>query len=459
MPGGVSTPAGEQFTFTKDNWWVPQPVLFGVDDKAAGQPKGADIQNAAVASCILDQLQPDPKPCKTPTPRPTIKGQVAAGASVDMNAHTVGDEYATMIASSDVFSADLPSATLPEGLRGQLLSITDGDSEAAGQIRLVLGSYRQTVTISGGTGTDTFKMKFGDQKTAALAFGASAATVQGALEGLSNLGTGMVTVTKSGNAYTIELRGKLYVSNGTQFSATDLTGAESTTNPRIFSHAHAAVVVDESEGNTNVAEGSGSVATNNDTIRVRLSSDPGGNVDVTLGDHAAGLLQYFQGGVLNNVVHFNSTGSGAGYHRWDQFIAVEVRAVDDGVVRGFHKADLVATAAAYNDYVSSVSIADDNWVGARVVESNGGTSVIEFKDSDFGLTQSQAHTDGLPFQDYYSRCRRRPTQARRSASPPRPSRRARPRRAASSRSPSRSRYAWAAAARALPTPRSRPWSR
>ena len=181
-----------------------------------------------------------------------------------------------------------------------------------------------------------FKLNFGDQKTAALALGADADTVRTALEALSNIGAGMVVVTKNGDTYTIELRGKLYLSYGTQFEATDLTGAETTSRAiddssvklnsawsvepapnkatfevalfsdvhvpnvkvRIFSHAHSAVVVDESEGNTNVAECTLSAGcdptaagtNNNDTIRVRLSADPNGSVDVTLGDHAAGLI-------------------------------------------------------------------------------------------------------------------------------------------------------------------------
>jgi Ca2+-binding RTX toxin-like protein len=458
VAGGVSTPTPAQLTFTNsstcstDNncWWVPQTVLFAVDDMAASVPTGGDIQNAAQALCIIDESSlSDPKDCLTPPePRPTIKGLVGAGgSSVDMNIHTVGDEYATLVAASSVFSYGLPSATLPEGVRGEILSITGGDTEAAGQIRLVLGSYIQKVTVSGGTGSDTFKLKFGDQKTTTLTFGASATTVKAALEALSNIGPGMVAVTKNGDTYKIELRGKLYLSYATQFSATDLTGAETTSSSiddtsvklnspwdveplankatfeiglftdvhvpnvkvRVFSHDHPAVVVDESGGNTNVAECSltagcdptAAGAQNNDTVRVRLSSVPVGVVTVTLGDHAAGLLQYYQGGILDNTIDFNSDGLN-GHHRWDQFVTVEVRAVDDQVVRGFHKADLVATATAYDDYVASVSVADDNWYGVRVVESNGGTSVIEYQGGDFGVSQSDADSADFPFQDSYT---------------------------------------------------------
>src|SRR5207302_534081 len=329
---------------------------FAVDDKAAGVPKGADIQNAVEVDCIRDASSiPDPKPCLTPEPRPTIKGLVKSGQSVDMNPHATGDEYATLVATSGVFAADLPSATLPEGIRGEHLKITGGDDEANGQVRLVLGSYLENVTVTGGGGSDTFKLKFGDQKTGALAFGAGTATVQTALEGLSNIGVGMVVVTKNGDTYTIELRGKLYLSYGTQFQATDLTGAETTSR-----------AIDDSSVKVNSAW-SVEPAPNKATFEVALFSDvhvP--NVKVRIFSHAHSAV-----------------------------------VVDDGVVRGFHKSDLVGTAPGYMDYVSTVSIADDNWYGVRVVESNGGTSVIEYKDGDDGLEQTQAYSDKFPFQDSY----------------------------------------------------------
>jgi hypothetical protein len=78
---------------------------------AASVPTGGDIQNAAQALCIIDESSlSDPKDCLTPPePRPTIKGLVGAGgSSVDMNTHTVGDEYATLVAASSVFSYGLP---------------------------------------------------------------------------------------------------------------------------------------------------------------------------------------------------------------------------------------------------------------------------------------------------------------------------------------------------------------
>src|SRR6185437_1812832 len=80
VAGGVSTPVGQPLTFTSANWWQPQTVFFAVDDRAAGLPKGADIQNSAVASCVLDtSSSSDPLPCLATPPFQPISGQVAGG--------------------------------------------------------------------------------------------------------------------------------------------------------------------------------------------------------------------------------------------------------------------------------------------------------------------------------------------------------------------------------------------
>ena len=75
--------------------------------------------------------------CAPATPCTTAVGgggtaTVSQSRSVDMNAHTVGDEYATLKATTGVFNEFLPSASLPEGLRGGQLKITGNDPEAEG---------------------------------------------------------------------------------------------------------------------------------------------------------------------------------------------------------------------------------------------------------------------------------------------------------------------------------------
>ena len=102
---------------------------------------------------------------------------------------------------------------------------------------------------------------------------------------------------------------------------------------RIFSQGTPAVVVTESEGNTNVAECSGlcnpTVAgvNVNDTIQVRLSAAPkaGQPVTVSLGDHNAGLVAYYPGGVANNQItltlsefHRPQFGGGVVFHHVDE---------------------------------------------------------------------------------------------------------------------------------------------
>src|SRR5262249_60663269 len=93
---------------------------------------------------------------------------------------------------------------------------------------------------------------------------------------------------------------------------------------RIYTHAVPAVVVAESGGGTSVSEGAG--ASGNDTIAVRLSSQPAGDVTVNLDSSAVGLgpdrqLEFYVGGVKTSTLTFTPAGAGA----WDAFQTVEVR--------------------------------------------------------------------------------------------------------------------------------------
>jgi hypothetical protein len=66
----------------------------------------------------------------------------------------------------------------------------------------------QTVTLADAAGADTWTLTFSGQTTSALDDDASAATVQGALEALSNIAVGDVTVTGSaGGPYTVTFAG------------------------------------------------------------------------------------------------------------------------------------------------------------------------------------------------------------------------------------------------------------
>ena len=296
-------------------WWVPQTINFAVDNLAQAIPTSGDIQNSAQVTCVpAGPPPPNPPPCLAPAPRPTIDGTVKNAQSVDMNANTTHDEYATLTATSDIFKADAPSPTLPEGLRGESLKITGGDTEAAGQIRLVLGSYAENLHVTG----PTFTLTFGSA-TATLVAG-TLLSIQAALDSL--LGAGNATVVQGATAsdFQLQLLGTLYLTNDVQFgasagatvlidnstiklnspwSAEPLGSDVVSTNPatfeislfsavqvpnvpvKIYAAPTPAVVVIESNGSTTLAEGDPDVGRPTRRIRSRHEQrlDPGQALD------------------------------------------------------------------------------------------------------------------------------------------------------------------------------------
>lgn len=85
----------------------------------------------------------------------------------------------------------------------------------------------QTVTISGSPTGGTFTLTFGGYTTAGIAYNATAAVVQTALEALTSFGTGNVTVTGSnGGPYTVTFVGSLGLAAQSTMtaSAAGLTG-------------------------------------------------------------------------------------------------------------------------------------------------------------------------------------------------------------------------------------------
>ncbi|MCX5000998.1 hypothetical protein [Streptomyces longwoodensis] len=87
----------------------------------------------------------------------------------------------------------------------------------------------QTATITGGPTGGTFTLTFSSQTTAAIAYNATAAAVQTALENLSNINPGDVTVTgNAGGPYTITFGGQYLGDNVASITATaSLTGGTS----------------------------------------------------------------------------------------------------------------------------------------------------------------------------------------------------------------------------------------
>lgn len=84
----------------------------------------------------------------------------------------------------------------------------------------------QTATITGAPTGGTFVLTFGDVATTDLAYNATAAAVQTALQALPGIGAGNVTVTGSaGGPYTVTFTGALGGQNVAQLTATgDFTG-------------------------------------------------------------------------------------------------------------------------------------------------------------------------------------------------------------------------------------------
>lgn len=136
---------------------------------------------------------------------------------------------------------------LPDMLKAQTHGVTlDGDLFPAGLVKSgthigivtstnLGGPYAgtseevQTVT-EGGSGLTSFTLTYSGQTTVSIAAAASAATVQAALEGLSNIDPGDVAVTGSaGGPYTVTFAGRLANTNVAQMTATPTGGTGTVT--------------------------------------------------------------------------------------------------------------------------------------------------------------------------------------------------------------------------------------
>src|SRR5262249_17274915 len=84
------------------------------------------------------------------------------------------------------------------------------------------GNEVQALTFTAGAGT--FFLSFANQTTGALAFNATASTVQAALQALSAIGAGNVSVTGSPGNYTLTFQGALANTDVPQTTITLLTG-------------------------------------------------------------------------------------------------------------------------------------------------------------------------------------------------------------------------------------------
>lgn len=107
-----------------------------------------------------------------------------------------------LIPSRDPNDARLESARLMPGnyVKGQAVGLR---TTGAAQNEI------QTATVSGSPTGGTFRLALDGVPTAALAYNATGAVVQAALEALANVGTGNVGVSLSGAVYTVTFQGDL----------------------------------------------------------------------------------------------------------------------------------------------------------------------------------------------------------------------------------------------------------
>jgi hypothetical protein len=139
----------------------------------------------------------------------------AATGTVEAHGIALQDGYATQSGFSvgiqgemDGFSGMTPGTALYPSA-----SVAGGlDTSAAPLIAAV--NEVQTVTLHDAAGADTWTLTYSGQTTSALDDDAAAATVQTALEALSNIAVGDVTVTGSaGGPYTVTFAGALAGTN------------------------------------------------------------------------------------------------------------------------------------------------------------------------------------------------------------------------------------------------------
>ena len=139
------------------------------------------------------------------------------------------------------------------------------------------------------------------------------------------------------------------------------------------------VVVAETGANTNVSQArtpGSPAADETDTIAVRLSAAPHGGRHRALGDHGAGLVEYYDGANRVTSIVFSATATPAG-SSGTRSRTLTVRAVDDGVDPRLPSHRSRCAAPGYFQYLSTILIGDNHWPGVRVIESDGSTNVVE----------------------------------------------------------------------------------
>jgi len=103
-----------------------------------------------------------------------------------------------------------------DGENGSIVQSFDFGDAVTQNTHIGPWNEKQTVTITGTPTGGTFTLTYSGQTTAGIAYNANAATVQAALEALSNIGVGDVTVTGGpgpGTPWVVEFTGTLALTN------------------------------------------------------------------------------------------------------------------------------------------------------------------------------------------------------------------------------------------------------
>jgi Ca2+-binding RTX toxin-like protein len=348
---GEGNPDGIQLKFTSGNWYIPQVVRFAVDPNAVVEEYLTDIQHGLVAN-------------------DGFAGQADASSNIfGPDPNDDDDDFGTLTDNDVTFptGTGLFTDQFPQGLRGMFVVITGSASnpEAAGQIRMILDNTAHTLTVN----------------------------------------SPWTVLPPSDAEYQI-----------TYFESVNLPNVR----VEVFNHAKPDIIVDqldgltgiETGGSTQVAEGAGAAGT--DIIKVRLSAQPSSDVTVNLQSTLYGSTSVGTNGQLRffDTADKEITSLKFTKDSWDDYQTVKVVAFDDGAVEGFHKVDLklVASGGGYDKASGgkadvsrgfSVDVADNDYVGVRIIESDGSTDVIEFTNGLFGVNTATADGKGFPRLDSY----------------------------------------------------------
>lgn len=349
---GEGNPDGIQLFFNSTNWYTPQIVRFAVDPAATVEEYLTDIQHGIVANDDFSG------------------GQVDTATNFFGSDPNDDDDDFGFLTDMDVTfptGTGLGTDAFPQGLRGLFVVITGSASnpEVAGQIRMILENDAHTLKV---------------QSPWTLAPG------QTDLVALPSDAEYQITYFDDVNIPNVRVEVYNFDKNDIVVDQLDGLGG-----PGI-----------QTGGSTQVAEDDSKPGgADTDILHVRLSKAPGAEVTVDLlstlygsvNVGTDGQLRFFDGADKEITFLKFTTDT------WDDYQTVKVVGFDDGAVEGFHKVDLAlkASGGGYDGLTRTFTtdVADNEYPGVRIIESDGSTDVIEFTDDHFGEGAGVAEAAGF----------------------------------------------------------------